>query len=189
MKVADKVKGSVPLTSQRVRSVAGFFMHPVPPGRLATGRPGAGKTGVMVPGENSLYVRVGGFDKIFDLCERWHQLCLADPAAAHPFEHGVHPQHSERLAAYLAEAFGGPALYTGGYGDESYVQKIHACNGMHIELDEACLAAFDQALADVGIVGEPGAEASAYFRRATVEQRQYSTSDAVVADGLPLNYA
>jgi len=137
----------------------------------------------------SLYDQIGGFDKILALTRRWHALCLQDPVAAHPFEHGLHPQHDERLAAYLAEAFGGPALYTAGYGDETYVLRIHACNGIHIELDEACLAAFDQALLDVGITGAPGSAASAYFRRATEEQRGCSSKDTEVPDGLPFNYA
>jgi hemoglobin len=116
-------------------------------------------------------------------------LCLQDPLAAHPFEQPMHPRHDERLAAYLAEALGGPALYTAGYGDESSVQRLHACNGEHVELDEACLAAFDQALADTGITGDAGARFAAYFRRATEEQRRYAADGAQVPDGLPFNYA
>ncbi len=144
----------------------------------------------MEASNGSLYTEVGGFDRILALCRRWHVLCLQDPVAAHPFEHQLHPQHDERLAAYLAEAFGGPALYTAGYGDESYVQRLHACNGLHIELDEACLAAFDAALADVGITGQPAGKASAYFRRATDEQRRWADKkNPKVPDGLPLNYA
>jgi hemoglobin len=138
---------------------------------------------------SSLYEALGGFDRILALTRHWHELCLADPAAAHPFEHELHPQHDERLAAYLAEAFGGPKLYTAGYGDESYVQKLHACNGEHIELDEACLAAFDKALADLGMTGEPGARASAYFRRATEAQRAYGAHGTQVPEGLPFVYA
>ena len=137
----------------------------------------------------SLYDQVGGFDKILALCRRWHELCLADPAAAHPFEHELHPQHDERLAAYLAEALGGPKLYTAGYGDETYVQRLHACNGVHIELDEACLVAFDKALSDVGIMGETASGIFAYFRRATEAQRAYSSQDNPVPDDLPFNYA
>jgi len=143
----------------------------------------------MEPSQTSLYVQIGGFDKILSLTRRWHALCLQDPIAAHPFEHGMHPQHDERLAAYLAEAFGGPALYTGGYGDESAMQDMHARNGIHIELDEACLEAFDRALEDVGIVGEAGAKAAAYFRAATEAQREWAGQDATVPDGLPFNYA
>ena len=132
---------------------------------------------------------MGGFDKILALCERWHERCLSNPDAAHPFEHELHPHHDIRLAAYLAEAFGGPALYSAGYGDESHVQRLHACNGVHLELDEACLSEFNLALTDVGIPAEPASLASAYFRRATEAQRAYSTADSPVPDNLPFNHA
>jgi len=144
-----------------------------------------GKLAIMT----SLYEALGGFDRIFALTQRWHELCLQDPVAAHPFEHELHPHHDERLAAYMAEALGGPKLYSAGYGDETYVQQLHACNGVHIELDEACLAAFDRALADVGITGEPAAGVSAYFRRATEEQRVWGEKGTQVPPGLPFNYA
>ncbi|MHB8635752.1 MAG: truncated hemoglobin [Fimbriimonadaceae bacterium] len=137
----------------------------------------------------SLYEEMGGFDKILALTRRWHELCLLNPDAAHPFEHDLHPHHDLRLAAYLAEAFGGPALYSAGYGDETYVQRLHACNGEHIELDEACLAEFDRSLHDLGVEPDVAAKASAYFRRATEDQRQWSTPGAQVPDGLPFKYA
>ena len=143
----------------------------------------------MNPSDPTIYEQMGGFDVNLALTRRWHELCLQDPEAAHPFEHGLHPQHNERLAAYLAEAFGGPKLYTAGYGDESSMQRIHACNGVHIELDEACLTQFDRAIKDVGITGLAAEKASSYFRRATEEQRRWSNSDAVVPDGLPFNHA
>ena len=139
--------------------------------------------------ETGLYERAGGFDRILALCRRWHELCLQDPMAAHPFEHRLHPQHDERLAAYLAEALGGPKLYTAGYGDETSVQRIHAGNGDHIELDEACLSLFDQALADIGIEPETAKRIAAYFRSATEAQRAYGAKDVVVPDGLPFNHA
>lgn len=138
---------------------------------------------------STLYEALGGFDRVLALTRRWHELCLADPAAAHPFEHQLHPYHDERLAAYLSEAYGGPKLYSAGYGDESYVQQLHACNGLHIELDEACLAAFDQALRDVGATSEAAEKAYAYFSRATEKQREWSEQGAQVPAGLPFNYA
>ncbi|CAN5506358.1 group II truncated hemoglobin [soil metagenome] len=137
---------------------------------------------------DSLYEKIGGFDGILALTTRWHERCLANPDASHPFERGTHPQHNERFAAYLAEAFGGPALYTGGYGDESSVQKLHAGNEIHIELDEACMLEFDNALTDVGITGEAWQTISNYFRRATEAQRIYATQDAPVPTDLPFNY-
>jgi len=141
-------------------------------------------------GAMGLYAELGGFDAILALCRRWHELCVADPVAEHPFTHpGLHPQHAERLAAYLAEVTGGPALYTGGYGDESYVQRIHAGNGEHVALDEVCLRLFDRALADCGIPPAPAARLSAYFRAATEAMRTYGASAALVPDALPLRMA
>lgn len=138
---------------------------------------------------STLYEQAGGFDVILALSRCWHEHCLADPAAAHPFEHPLHPNHSERLAAYLAEALGGPPLYTAGYGDESTVQRFHAGNGVHPELDDACLDAFDRALIDVGLTGEAGEGISRYFREATIAQRAYANGVELVPDDLPINYA
>lgn len=137
----------------------------------------------------SLYEEVGGFDRILALCKAWHLRLREDPVAWHPFEHGTHPRHDERLAAYLAEAFGGPRLYTSGFGDESSMQRIHSGHGDHLDLDEACLKAFDLAVADVGLTGDVAQRVSAYFRRATGEQREWASPDARVPDGLPFNYA
>ncbi|GAB7005136.1 group II truncated hemoglobin [Nocardioides sp. AN3] len=137
----------------------------------------------------TLYERAGGFDAILELCRHWHELCTADPLAGHPFEHMTMPHHDERLAAYLAEAFGGPPLYTAGYGDESFMQRLHAGNGVHEELDEACLALWDRAVGDVGILQPAADEIRAYFRRATVDQRAYGESPEQVPDELPFNYA
>lgn len=134
----------------------------------------------------TLYESLGGFDALLAACRRWHAICLADPVAAHPFEHALHPQHDERLAAYLAEACGGPKLYTAGYGDESSMQRLHAGNGDHRELDERCLALLEQALADVGIPAGPASRLAANFRRATEAQRPYASSGAHVPAGLSL---
>ena len=69
-------------------------------------------------------LRVGRrVDAVLARTRRWHELCLADPMAAHPFEHGLHPRHDERLAAYLAEAVGGPALYTAGFRRATMIQR------------------------------------------------------------------
>ncbi|MFC7755942.1 globin domain-containing protein [Tsukamurella soli] len=134
------------------------------------------------------YDEAGGFDVVLPLCRRWHELCLVDPIAAHPFSHsGQHPRHDERLAAYLAEAFGGPPLFTAGYGDESSVRRMHAGSGVHRELDEACLRLFDRA--GVGVVIDTAAaeRISRYFREATEAMNAYGTGVDLVPDGLPLN--
>jgi hemoglobin len=136
-----------------------------------------------------LYDEVGGFDRILALCKAWHSRLREDALAWHPFERGVHPNHDERLAAYLAEAFGGPPLYTAGYGDESSMMRIHAGHGEHVELDEACLRAFDLAVSDIGLTGELAQRVSGYFRRATGAQRQWADPEVKVPDGLPFNFS
>lgn len=140
----------------------------------------------MLGAMRTLYESLGGFDALFAVCRKWHQLCLADSLAAHPFKHARHPHHEERLAAYLAEVTGGPRLYTAGYGDETSMQRLHAGNGEHRALDERCIALFEQALEEVGIPAGPSAQLAAHFRQATEAQREYAESAHHVPEGLPL---
>jgi hemoglobin len=99
----------------------------------------------------TIYEAAGGAEGLLALARAWHERCLADPVAAHPFSNELHPRHLERLAAYLGEALGGPAAYTSGLGDETRVLRMHAGNGEHAELDARAVACFDAALADVGL--------------------------------------
>lgn len=137
----------------------------------------------------SLYEKAGGFDVLLRLCRRWHELCLTDAVAEHPFSGPLHAQHDVRLAAYLAQALGGPELYTAGYGDESSMRRFHAGNGTSRELNDACLRLFDQALSEVGIEDEAQRRISTYFREATEAFDAHAGSKDLVRDGLPFNYA
>lgn len=138
----------------------------------------------------TLYEDLGGFDAILAVCRRWNALCLADPVAAHPFDHGgLHPQHDERLAAYLAEAAGGPALYTGGYGDETGMQRLHAGNGIAEDMEDACISLFARALAEEQIPAGPAERLGTYFREVTLAMREYGDRPpADVPDDLPLHH-
>jgi hemoglobin len=102
----------------------------------------------------SVFEAAGGTDGLRRLARAWHQRVLADEIVSHAFSHGFHPQHVERLAAYWAEALGGPSTYSGSYGDETTVVKIHSGNGKHEEMDRRAIACFDQALVDVGLAGD-----------------------------------
>ena len=97
----------------------------------------------------SVYEAAGGREGLLRLAEAWHSRVMADEIVSHAFSHGFHPRHSERLAAYWAEALGGPATYSGVYGDETFVVRIHSGNGPHEEMDRRAIACFDQALQDV----------------------------------------
>src|SRR3954466_15263509 len=99
----------------------------------------------------SVYEAAGRDGGLLRLAEAWHQRVMADEVVAHAFSHGFHPRHSERLAAYWAEALGGPATHSDAYGDETSVVRIHSGNGRHDEMDRRAIACFDQALEDVGL--------------------------------------
>ncbi|MFC4005985.1 group II truncated hemoglobin [Nonomuraea purpurea] len=99
----------------------------------------------------NVYEAAGGSKGLLRLAEAWHARVMADDVVSHAFSHGFHPQHSERLAAYWAEALGGPATYSGSYGDETSVVRMHSGNGPHEEMDRRAIACFDQALKDVGL--------------------------------------
>jgi hemoglobin len=98
----------------------------------------------------TVYEAAGGMDGMRRLVDAWHRRVMADEVVSHAFSHGFHPEHTERLAAYWAEALGGPRAYSDSYGDETAVVKIHSGNGMHDEMDRRAIACFDHALADVG---------------------------------------
>jgi len=55
----------------------------------------------------TIYEAAGGFDGLLRLAHAWHARVLEDEVVSHAFSHGFHPQHTERLAAYWAEALVG----------------------------------------------------------------------------------
>jgi hemoglobin len=100
----------------------------------------------------SVYEAAGGASAMLALAHAWHRRCLADPIAEHPFSHGgLHPQHTERLAAYWGEMLGGPDDYSRELGTVSRMVRIHSGNGPHPELDAATERCFAQALDDTGL--------------------------------------
>jgi hemoglobin len=131
----------------------------------------------------------GGSDGLLRLAEAWHSRVMADEIVSHAFSHGFHPQHSERLAAYWAEALGGPATYSDGYGDETFVVRIHSGNGSHEEMDRRAIACFDQALQDVELdtAGPLRQVLHDYFAWATTTtMSRYHESDDDVPEGLTI---
>lgn len=100
----------------------------------------------------SLFEALGGAAGVLRLAHAWHERVLADEVVAHAFSHGFHPQHTERLAAYWGEAWGGPAAYTALGGTESSVVRMHSGHGPHEDMDQRAIACFDQAMADAGVV-------------------------------------
>lgn len=99
----------------------------------------------------TLFEAIGGAPGVLRLAHAWHERVLADEIVAHAFSHGFHPKHTERLAAYWAEAWGGPPLYSEKLGSESSVVRRHSGNGPHEEMDQRAIECFDRAMDDVKI--------------------------------------
>jgi hemoglobin len=107
-------------------------------------------------GRPTVFEACGGTPAMLALARAWHARCLADPEAAHPFtRRPIHPQHSERLAAYWGESLGGPPAYTSALGTEADFVRTHSGNGPHDSLDAAAAACFALALDDADIPAEP----------------------------------
>lgn len=102
----------------------------------------------------TVFEAAGGNDGLLRLAAAWHHRVMADEVVSHAFSHGFHPRHVERLAAYWAEALGGPSTYSDSFGDESTVVRMHSGNGEHDEMNRRAIACFDQAVADVGLADE-----------------------------------
>jgi hemoglobin len=135
----------------------------------------------------TVYEAAGGLDGIRRLAGAWHARVLADDVVGHAFRHGFHPDHIERLAAYWAEALGGPTAYTDSYGDETSVVRIHSGNGLHEDMDRHAVACFDQALIDVGLDADARVRQALhdYFAWATTaSMSRYHRSPDDVPDGL-----
>ena len=109
----------------------------------------------------TIYEAAGGHDGLLRLASAWHTRVLEDEVVSHAFSHGFHPQHTERLAAYWAEALGGPTTYSDRYGDETSVVRMHSGNGPHEEMDQRAIACFDQALEDIGLASDERAQTRA----------------------------
>jgi hemoglobin len=99
----------------------------------------------------TVYDAAGGDERLLRLARAWHVRVMADEVVSHAFSRGFRPYHSERLAAYWAEALGGPTTYSDVHGDETSVVRLHSGNGPHEEMDRRAIACFDQAMTDIGV--------------------------------------
>jgi hemoglobin len=136
-----------------------------------------------------VYEAAGGDAGLLRIAEAWHRRVMADQIVSHAFSHGFHPDHTARLAAYWAEALGGPASYSQRFGDETSVVRLHSGNGAHEEMDRRAIACFDEALGDAGLTADEDLRRTLhdYFAWATTDSmaRYHASADDVPA-GLPI---
>ena len=141
----------------------------------------------------TIFEAAGGSAAFVALAHAWHARVMADEEVSHAFSHGYRPDHSERLAAYWAEALGGPTEFTDTMADESHVVRLHSGNGPHEEMDRRALEAFVLALDDAGVPDTERADGARlrqvltdYFAWGIGYMGQYHDSADDVPAGLPL---
>ena len=136
----------------------------------------------------TLFEALGGAEGVLRLAHAWHERVMVDEIVSHAFSHGFHPQHTERLAAYWGEAWGGPAAYSQQHGNESSVVRMHSGHGPHEDMDQRAIACFDLALDDAGVEGAALRQAlHDYFVWTTTRtMAAYPGRDSVVPEGLRL---
>ena len=133
----------------------------------------------------TVYEAVGSDQGLLRLAHAWHARVMADEVVSHAFSHGFHPEHGQRLAAYWAEALGGPKTFSDCYGDETWVVRLHSGNGPHEEMDRRAIACFDLALDDVELPGKVRTVLHDYFAWATTTtMSRYHDSADDVPEGL-----
>ncbi|MCW2915032.1 MAG: glbN [Actinomycetia bacterium] len=136
----------------------------------------------------SIFEFAGGESAFLRLAEAHHERCLQDPVLNHPFSHPGHPQHVERLAAYWAEIFGGPAAYSQSCGGQSAMLGIHAGQGAEEDLGERFVRCFVLAADDARLPEDPDFRAGlrSYMEWAVREVLSYSPRETRVPSGLPV---
>jgi hemoglobin len=139
--------------------------------------------------QSTIYEAAGGQQAILALAEAWHRRCLDDPVVSHAFSHpGQHPHHVTRLAAYWAEALGGPTTFTDEISDQSAVLRMHAGNGVHEEMDRRAEACFALALDDAALPSDDRLRTTLkeWFGWSVSDMATHPGSAAEVPPGLPV---
>jgi hemoglobin len=134
----------------------------------------------------TLYDHAGGDAGLLRLAQAHHARCLADPELNHPFSHGGHAQHLERLAAYWGEVFGGPATYSQSCGSQTDVLVMHAGNGDMSDLGRRFVECFVAAADDAGLPADAEFRAAlrAYMEWAMPAFIGYPDGGEAVPNGL-----
>jgi len=136
----------------------------------------------------SIFEFAGGEEAFLALAAATHERCLQDPELSHPFSHHVSPRHTEHLAAYWAEVFGGPPRYSENLGGHSGMLGIHAGEGAPDDMGDRFEACFIQAIDDAGLPDDPELRAAmrSYMHWATRQVNSYSPPGTRVQPDLPM---
>jgi hemoglobin len=130
----------------------------------------------------TIYEFAGGEAAFQALAAAHHQRCLDDPVLNHPFSHPGHPEHIERLAAYWAEALGGPPRFSELCGGQTAMLELHAGTGASDDFGPRFVECFVRAADDAHLPEDPEFRAAlrAYMEWASADVMSYSPPGSTV---------
>jgi hemoglobin len=103
----------------------------------------------------TMYEFAGGPSVFERLAEAQYRRCLEDPILCRVFGTVAHPEHAPRLAAWLAEVFGGPKTYSERYGGHDGMVEQHLNGAFSEEQRLRFVEVMMEAADEVGLPGEP----------------------------------
>jgi hemoglobin len=104
----------------------------------------------------SPYEWAGGMPALLRLTRRFYAQLLAEPdPVLEPIFRHMDPHHPEHVAAWLAETFGGPAVYTSEHGGYEHMVSRHRGLALTERQRERWVARMLRAADDVGLPADP----------------------------------
>ena len=136
----------------------------------------------------SIYEFAGGQEAFVALAEATTKRCIADPELNHAFAQELNPRHDLNLAAYWAEVFGGPNIYSRKLGGHSGMLAIHAGHGTPNDWGDRFAACFIQAIDDAKLPDDPEFRGvlCEYIRWATHQVKSVSPPGSKVEPDQPM---
>ncbi len=137
------------------------FRDPVPP--------------ELVKKQPTLLEWAGGLQALQRLTKQFYETILSEPdPVLEPIFRGMNPAHPEHVADWLAETFGGPAIYTAKHGGYEHMVSKHRNLGLTEQQRQRWVMRMAQTADAVGLPDDPD------FRSSFVAYLEWGTRIALI---------
>jgi CDGSH-type Zn-finger protein/truncated hemoglobin YjbI len=137
----------------------------------------------------SLFEWAGGLAALERLTTHFYQTILSEPdPILEPVFRGMDPNHPRHVAAWLAETFGGPTIYTDYHGGYEHMLAKHRNRALTEAQRRRWVARMMDAADEVGLPDDPGFRSTlvAYLEWGTRLAVANSQPDATVMEHAPI---
>jgi CDGSH-type Zn-finger protein/truncated hemoglobin YjbI len=143
----------------------------------------------LVKTPQTLYEALGGLEALERLTTRFYDAILSEPdPLLEPVFRGMDPNHPKHVAAWLAETFGGPQLYSLERGGYEHMLAKHLGLAITEEQRRRWINRMIATAIEVGIPADPGLSSTfvAYLEWGTALAVANSQPDAKVVEHAPV---